>query len=220
MDNEKLFEAYAKYVASTRENSNATTGDDGLAVLTEDDLAIETTGLECGSDGQYEIRGIHQWCFVDPNNCDLTYQQDSKYPPLHWSFAACGYPNEWERSPTRIRDSELKIVFHENHRGYQGTICRNGAQDSDGCDGTVVEFAKDILLSLQHEYNITSQITFIPEWVKEQAESYKPFNTSNENMVHAACAYATTMEPDMSTLVVISPSPPCCIVHSRGVNVM
>lgn len=194
MDNEKLFEAYAEYVASARENSNATIGEDGLAVLTEDDLALETIGLECGSDMQHGTKGgIDQWCFVDPNNCDLAYQQDSQYAPLQWSYAACGYPDVWQRSPTRIRDSELKIVFHENHRGYQGTICRDGAQDSDGCDGTVVEFAKDILLSLQHEYNITSQITSIPEWVKEQTESYKPFNTSNENMGHAACVYATSM---------------------------
>ena len=76
---------------------------------------------------------------MDPKNCDLQNHASFKFKenPRVYSYAACGYVDTFSRDPEKYEVEEIKIVKHENYRGYQGTICHDK-------EGTFMAFDTDI----------------------------------------------------------------------------
>ena len=65
-----------------------------------------------------------EFCYVDPLDCNLPNRQSHRFPssPRYFSFATCGYTDEWSRDPIRLQGKVLQGVLIDNHRGYEGTI--------------------------------------------------------------------------------------------------
>jgi len=138
----------------------------------------------------------YQWCYVDAENCELEHSPSFIYPVVSYSYAACGYTDDYQRDPSsHLKEGiVLQGVYIDNHRGYEGTECANPniLNDHTTCSGTVVELMNDFFY-LKKPYNITLNITSVPEQITKRAESYGPFLENSENMEHGACVYATSL---------------------------
>mmetsp|Transcript_25086 Transcript_25086/g.26920 ORF Transcript_25086/g.26920 Transcript_25086/m.26920 type:complete len:659 (-) Transcript_25086:209-2185(-) len=174
----------------------------------DDSLNITSYGIGCGphdntddscGDGSRQRDWCNaEFCWVDPNNCDLQHHASFKFVenPRYYSYAACGYVDTFSRDPERMEGKEIKIVKHENFRGYQGTICHNKEEipftSTDDCYGTTIDLLEYIIEESEYNFNLT--FTTVPDWVTEKAEAFPLFIDNNENMKHGACVYAASLE--------------------------
>jgi len=131
-----------------------------------------------------------EWCFVDPTNCDVPNIHSFDFPNSmrFLSYNTCGFVNTWTREPNGTMNGKvLQAAVMNNHRGYQGTICKDDGQ----CYGTVVDLVK-YLGSVNDGLNITVNIAYeVPEEIYNRSLLYKPFQDNKEHPNHGACVYAT-----------------------------
>jgi len=148
-----------------------------------------------------------EFCYVDPLDCNLPNRQSHRFPssPRYFSFATCGYTDEWSRDPIRLQGKILQGVLIDNHRGYEGTIAyskndeyiddisydgRGVIQYHDNKQyyGTVIDLMNHLVN--QTSLNFTINFTVIPDISKKHANNHQPFIDADENMEHAECVYA------------------------------
>ena len=149
-----------------------------------------------------------EFCYVDPLNCNLPNRQSHRFPssPRYFSFATCGYTDEWSRDPIRLKGEVLQGVLIDNHRGYEGTILNDindeyiddipydgrgviRYHDNKQYYGTVIDLMEHLVN--QTDLNFTINFTVIPEIATNHANNHQPFIDADENMEHAACVYAS-----------------------------
>ena len=92
------------------------------------------TGTWCGS----------EFCYVDPMNCDRPNRKSLRFPnsPRYFSFATCGYVDDWSRDPIRLKGKVLQGVLSDNHRGYEGSILMDGELPYNG-KGTIIQYGNE-----------------------------------------------------------------------------
>ncbi len=154
--------------------------------MTQDDM--DQFGVGCAKHADINN---NEWCYVDPTNCELQFSSSNLFYSLFYSHAACGYPDEYKASTDLLRSQDLRLVIHENHRGYQGTICPDDP-DKSTCYGTLMDMMADIK-GLYPKLNVTYIETEVPQWITKRAANYTPFLEDGENLEHGACVYATSL---------------------------
>ncbi len=158
-------------------------------------------GVGCKSHDRYSISCIGNrdagswckkpWCYVDSQNCALSNTHSIIHPNRFFSYAACGHIDTFTRDPHRLKGGVLKGVLHDNHRGYQGTYCKNSTDNATSCHGPLVDLAK--YLVQEAGFNFTIDYTSVPESVTKIADNYEPFKEKIENERHGSCVYAAGM---------------------------
>jgi len=131
-----------------------------------------------------------EWCYVDPNNCDL------RATPSIWnesfrfySYATCGDVDSFTSSKriSAVTNRVYKVGFNRNSGGWQGAYSESGKQFEGPIaqwSGPTVEFAFEAARAGGFLLNLTEP----PEYLRPRSQKY--FNSTSS---FDFCVYATSL---------------------------